>query len=127
VVVWALPTGSVTARNRKPSKSDVVHDHIRLRQHQIATVACIGPRIRTRHVKQAGMTIGVETVSGSSGSVQLSPGRCSAKMISDSRPDANRMVLIERVGEYLLPNAPIVTAVVDGPCGSGSMHRRPSY
>jgi hypothetical protein len=35
MIVGALPTGSVTACNRKPPEPDVVHDHIRLRQHQI--------------------------------------------------------------------------------------------
>ena len=39
VVVRALPTGSLTSCNRQPSESDVVHDHIRFRQHQIAPVA----------------------------------------------------------------------------------------
>jgi hypothetical protein len=34
VVVRALPTGSVASGDRQPSESDVVHDHIRLRQHR---------------------------------------------------------------------------------------------
>jgi hypothetical protein len=33
VVVGALPTGSVASGNLKPAEPDVVHDHIRLRQH----------------------------------------------------------------------------------------------
>jgi hypothetical protein len=32
--LWGLPTGSVTSGNRQPATSDVVHDHVRLRQHQ---------------------------------------------------------------------------------------------
>ena len=35
------PTREVVRRHRQPSESDVVHDHIRLRQHQIGAVACI--------------------------------------------------------------------------------------
>ena len=39
VVMRTLATGSVTSGNGQPSESDVVHDHIRLRQHQIAAIA----------------------------------------------------------------------------------------
>ena len=56
VVVRALPTGSVSSCNRQPSESDVVHDHIRFRQHQMVAIACIGVRLRTRHMKHAGTT-----------------------------------------------------------------------
>jgi hypothetical protein len=96
--VEALPTGSVTSGNRQPSDSDVVHDHIRLRQHQIAAITCIGLRIRARHVHHLGPTEGYETVGGSPGTSQLSPGRGSAEMISDGCTDANGKVLVERVG-----------------------------
>jgi hypothetical protein len=48
VVVAALPTSSVTSCDRQPAEPDVVHDHIRLREHQIGAVACIGVVIRTR-------------------------------------------------------------------------------
>ena len=105
VVVGALPTGSVTAGNRQPSESNVVHDHIRLRQHQIVAIACVGVCIGARHMKHAGTTEGGETVGRSSGSGQLSPGRSSTEMISDRRTDANRKVLIKGVGEHLLPTA----------------------
>ena len=54
VVVRVLPTGSVISCNRQPSESDVVHDHIRLRQHQIVAVACIGVHIGARHVEARG-------------------------------------------------------------------------
>jgi hypothetical protein len=66
VVLGALPTGSLTSRNRQPSDSDVVHDRIRLCQHEIDAVACIGVYIGTRHVQHAGMPIGGETVGCSS-------------------------------------------------------------
>ena len=105
MVVRALPTGSVTSGNPQPSESDVVHDHIRLRQHQIVAITCIGVRIGARHMEHAGTTEGGETVGGSSCSSQLSPGGRSAEMISDGRSDANRKVLIKCVGENLLPTA----------------------
>ncbi len=105
MVVGALPTGSVTSCNRQPSESDVVHDHIRLRQHQIVAVACIGVRIGARHVEHAGTTEGGETVGGSSCGGQLSPGGGSTEMISDGCSDANRKVLVKGVGENLLPTA----------------------
>ena len=105
VVVGALPTGSVTACNCQSSESDVVHDHIRPRQHHIVTVACMGIRVRSRHVKHASTVEGGETVGGSSSSGQLGPGGCSAEMISDGCSYANREVLIKGVGENLLPTA----------------------
>ena len=105
MVVGALPTGSVASCNRQPSESDVVHDHIRLRQHQIVAVACIGVSIGARHMQHAGTTESGETVGGSSGSSQLSPGGGSTEMISDGCTDANRKVLVKRVGEHLLPTA----------------------
>jgi hypothetical protein len=73
VVVGALPTSSVTAGNRQPSESAVVHDHVRFRQYQIVALACIGVR-PARHVKHAGTTEGSETMGRSSCSNQLSPG-----------------------------------------------------
>jgi hypothetical protein len=105
VVVRALPTGSITPGNRKPSESDVVHDHIRLSQHEIAAIPSIGIRIGTSHVKHAGTTEGRETVSGSSGSSQLSPGRRSTEMINDGCSDTYCKVLVKGVGENLLPTA----------------------
>jgi hypothetical protein len=105
VVVRALPTRSISSRHSQPSESDVVHDHIWLRQHQITAVACIGVRIRTRQVKHASPTESSETVGGSSGSCELSTGWGSTEMIGDSRPDADPKMLIKRVGQYLLPTA----------------------
>ena len=127
MVVGALPTGSVTSCNRQPSESDVVHDHIRLRQHQIVAIACIGVRLGARHVKHAGTTEGGETVGGSSGSGELSSGGRSTEMISDGCADANRKVLVERVGENLLPTAQAWGLWRPRPSGSGSRHRKPSY
>jgi hypothetical protein len=105
VVVRALATGSVTSSNRQPSESDVVHDHIRLRQHQIGPIASIGVAISTRHVKHAGTAGRCETVGGSSSSGQLRPGGRSTEMISDGCTDANRKVLVKGVGQNLLPTA----------------------
>ena len=105
VVVGALPTGSVTSCDRQPSESDVVHDHIRLRQHQIVAVACVGVSIGARHVKHTGTTESGETVGGPSGGGELSPGGGSTEMISDGCSYANRKVLVKRIGENLLPTA----------------------
>ena len=105
MVVRALPTGSVTSCNRQPSESDVVHDHIRFRQHQMVAVACIGVRIGARHVEHAGPTEGDETVGGSSGSGEFGPGGGSTEMISDRCTDPDRKVLVKCVGKDLLPTA----------------------
>jgi hypothetical protein len=56
-------------------------------------------------VQHAGTTGGRETVGGSAGSGELSPGGRSAKMISDSRTNPDREVLVKGVGEHLLPTA----------------------
>ena len=90
VVVRTLPTGGVTSGNPQSSESGVVDDHIRFRQHQMVAIACIGVRLRTRHMKHAGTTEGGETVGGSSCGSQLSPGGGSTEMISDGRLDAMR-------------------------------------
>jgi hypothetical protein len=75
VVVGAPPARGVSSSNRQPSKSDLVHDHVRPRQHQIGAVARVGVGVGARHVKCAGTTEAGETVGGSSGSNQLSfPG-----------------------------------------------------
>ncbi len=74
MVVRALPTGSVTSCNRQPSETDVIHDHIRLRQHQIAAITRIGVPIGTRHVEHARTTEGGETMRGASGSGELGTG-----------------------------------------------------
>jgi hypothetical protein len=66
MVVGTLPTGSVTFGNPQPSEPDVVHDHIRLRQHQIVAIASNGLPIGARRLKQTGTTEGGETVGGSS-------------------------------------------------------------
>jgi hypothetical protein len=42
---------------------------------------------------------------GSSSSIEFSPGGGWAEMISDRCPDANRKVLVKRVGKHLLPSA----------------------
>jgi hypothetical protein len=101
----ALPPGSITSRNRQPSEADVVHDHIRLRQHKITAVAYTGISIGPRHVQHPGKTYGGQPVGSSSSSVQLRAGRGSAEMISDGRTDADGKVPVNRVGENLLPTA----------------------
>ena len=66
VVVGALQTCSLTSCNRKPSESDVVYDHIRPSQHQIATIAWIAVSICSWHIEHTGVTQRGETVGGSS-------------------------------------------------------------
>ena len=105
MVVRTLPTSSVTSGNRQPTEPDVVHDHIRFRQHQMVAIARIGVAIRTRHMEHAGTTESGETMGRSSCSSQLSPAGCSTEMINDGRPDTNRKTLIKRVDENLLPTA----------------------
>jgi hypothetical protein len=106
VVVRALPTSSVTASNGQSSESDVVHDHIRLRQHQIAAIAGIVFGIRSRQVKHAGSTESGETVGGSSSGGELSPGRGSAEMISDGRPERRRSELLPAPGAMTMRSGP---------------------
>jgi hypothetical protein len=79
----ALPTGSGSSRHSQPSESNVLDDHIRLRQHEIVAITCIGIRLGARYVKHLGTTKSGETVGRSSRGNQLSPDRGSTKMISD--------------------------------------------
>jgi hypothetical protein len=90
---------------RQPSESDVVHDHVRLRQHQIVTITYIGVRLGARHVKHTGTTKSGETVGGSSCGGELSSRGGAAEMISDGCTYTNCKVLIKGVGENLLPPA----------------------
>jgi hypothetical protein len=105
VVVGALPASSVTSRYSQSSDPDVVHDHIRLRQHQIAAISRIGLCIGARRVQHLGTTKRGETMGGSSCGSELGPRGASTKVISDGCPYANRKVLIKGVGENLLPSA----------------------
>jgi hypothetical protein len=105
LIVRALPTGSVASRHREPSEPDVVHDHIRPCERQIAAITCIGVRVGARHVINAGTVERGETVGGPSGSSQLSPGRGSTEMINDGCSDSNGKVLVKGVGENLPPTA----------------------
>ena len=59
-------TTSVAAGNCESSESDIVYDHIRLRQHQIAAIACIAVSIGSWHIEHTGVTQRGETVGGSS-------------------------------------------------------------
>jgi hypothetical protein len=83
-----LPAAGAAFCNRQSPESDVVHDHIRFRQHQVVAVACIG--IGTRHVQHMGTTETSETMGGSSCGVELSPGGGSSEVISDGSSDADR-------------------------------------
>jgi hypothetical protein len=105
VVVGTLSTGNVAPRDRQPSEPSVVHDHVRLRHHQIDPVACIAARIGARNVEHAGTTEGGEAVGSAASGGQLSTAGRSAEMISDGRSDADREMLVKRVGEHLLPAA----------------------
>jgi hypothetical protein len=106
VVVRALPTSGVTYCNRQPSASNVVHDHIWLRQYQIRPVACVVVTIGAWDVQHAGTTESGKTMGSSCGG-ELSPAGSSTKMINDSRSDANRKVLITGVSKDLLPTAQV--------------------
>jgi hypothetical protein len=105
VVVGILPTGGGTSCNPQPSEPDLVHDHVRLRQYQIAAIACNGVRIGARRMEHAGTTQRGETVGESTCGGQLSPGGGSTEMISDRRTDADREILVKGVGENLLPTS----------------------
>jgi hypothetical protein len=59
-------TTSVAAGNCESSESDIVYDHIRLRQHQIVAITYIGVRVGALHMKYTGTTESGETVGGSS-------------------------------------------------------------
>jgi hypothetical protein len=74
-------------------------------QDQIGAITWIVVRIGARHVMHTSKTQIGETVGGSSGSGELSSGRCSAEMVSDRRSDANRQVLIKGVSQRMLPTA----------------------
>jgi hypothetical protein len=51
MVVRALLAGSITSGHRQASESNVVHDHVRLGQHQIIAVAYIGVHLGARHME----------------------------------------------------------------------------
>ena len=101
----APPARSVIPCYSQPSESDVVHGHVRLREHQIRAIACVVVGIGARHVQHSGATKRGETVGCASGSRQLSPARVSTEMISHGGSYADRVVLVERVGQKLLPTA----------------------
>jgi hypothetical protein len=105
MIVRALSTGSVAGCNRQSSESEVVHDHIRPRQHKISTLACGVVHIGAGHVEHAGATQGGETAGCPSRSRELGSCRGSAEVIGDGCSDADRKVLLQRVGENSLPAA----------------------
>jgi hypothetical protein len=104
VIVGILPTRWISFRHRESSMSDVVHDQVRLGEYEIGTVASIGVRVGTRHMKHTGTAQTSETVGGwASGRVPQGWG--STGMISDGRTDTNGKVLVNGVGEHLMPTA----------------------
>jgi len=78
-------TTSVAAGNCESSESDIVHDHIRFRQHQIVAITYIGVRVGALHMKYTGTIESGETVGGSPGGGELSSGGGSTKMIRAAR------------------------------------------
>jgi hypothetical protein len=56
-------------------------------------------------MEHPGATLASEAVCSSSGGGEFGPGGRSTEMISDGRAHADREVLVERVGENLLPTA----------------------
>jgi hypothetical protein len=78
-------------------------------------------------MKHLGTAEDGETVGGSSGGVQLSPGRGSSEMISDGRTDANGKVFGRVRRREPAANGPSVVTLAAGPSGSGSMSRTQSY
>ena len=78
-------TTSVAAGNCESSESDIVYDHIRLRQHQIVAITYIGVRVGALHMKYTGTIESGETVGGSPGGGELSSGGGSTKMIRAAR------------------------------------------
>jgi hypothetical protein len=93
MIVRALPAGRVGSSHREPSESDVVHVHIRLGEYEISTVARVGS-VGARRVKHAGTAYTSETMRGSAGSCEFSPGGDSTEMISNGCPDPNGKVLV---------------------------------
>jgi hypothetical protein len=93
------------SRNRQSPDPGVVHDHVGLGQHQIAAVACIVIGNGAGHVEDTGTTQRGETVGGSSCGGKFSSGGVSTKVIGNDCSYANGKVLVEGVGENLLPSA----------------------
>ena len=126
MVVKTLATSSLTSGNRQPSESDVVHDHIGLRQHEIVAVTFIVVGIGAGHMEHPGTTQRGETVGGSSCAGKFSSGGLSTKVIGNGCSYANGKVLVEGVGENLLPSAQSGRLWRPGPAvaapGAGNRH-----
>jgi hypothetical protein len=87
----SLPaTANPLSRSSFASPAPDSRDHLHRHQH------------RRRHVQQLGTADGAETMGGSSCGSHLSPGRGSAKTISDGCAYANRKVLVKGINENLL-------------------------
>jgi hypothetical protein len=125
VIVRGLATGSVGACNTQ-SSTDVVHDHIRLGQHQIAAITRSATGIGTRHVQHAGTTCRGETVRRPPRSIQLSSRGGATEMINDGCSNANRQVFGQAPLRKPVATCPAVLASAAGLSGSDSMPRKQS-
>ena len=81
----------------------------------MVAIACIGVRIRTRHVEHAGPTEAGETVGSSSCGIQLSPRGGTTQMISDCRPHTNRKDFRQGRRRKPAANGPSVGTLAVGP------------
>jgi hypothetical protein len=124
VIVQGLAADGVAACNPESSETDVVHDHVRLSQHEIAAITGAVISIGTRHVEHPGTTRRGETVRRASRSVQLSSRGGATEMINDGRANADRKVLVKRLGENLLPPTQAPRLWWPGPSDSDSMPRK---
>ena len=81
-VVLGLLRPAAALPNSQPSESDVVHDHIRLRQHEIDPIVGIAVGILAGQVEHTRITEGGETVSGPSCGGEFDAGGDSTEMIN---------------------------------------------
>jgi hypothetical protein len=105
VIVRGLTPSRVAAGNSESSESDIIHDHVRPSQNQIAAIARFVVGIDARYVVHARTTEPGETMCSSSRGRELSSGRESTKMITGGCSYANGKVFVEGVGEHLVPTA----------------------
>jgi hypothetical protein len=82
------------------------YDHVRLRQHQVAAVACIVVGIGFRHIEHAGTTKSGGLWAARLGGGELSRGSGSTKVIRNGCSYANGKVLVDQsLGDPLQPAA----------------------
>jgi hypothetical protein len=71
----------------------------------MVAIACIVVAIGARHMEQAARRRAVRLWAARRATVSSARVGAQPKMISNSRPDTNRKVLVNGVGEHLLPTA----------------------